>query len=494
MKITKYLKKNFFSKSLLFFSILLLVYVFFKSEFIHNGDARAYYVKYYIISFIIILFSILTFFISKEIKKNLLLLIFSVYISFVFIEIILFYTFQKDYHESLKYVYLKKKNPETYLKIYPSFFVKNNNYSFIPLSGMSNKQIVVCKETNKVSTFNSDRYGFNNPDKEWDGDIVEMFMIGDSFLHGNCVDENDIISSNFRKFSKKEKNDRFSIINTGQPASGPLIQLAILREYLPKNKNIKKLIWFYYEQNDLNNLKRELKNPILLNYFNNQNYSQNLSDLNINKKKDMIVKKFHDELVKNIENYIFKNFGMKLGLKGLIANVMKLSNIRRLTIENNKIINLSIIKNLVKDKNALNKIIYPEKPKLEEFEFKADENLLLKFKKIAGEIKKIANEKNIETYFVYIPSLYRIENNMNYKFMDKNKDQVYSASDNIFAYSKVKTIINNLGFKIIDLQSDFFSKQKNPENFFAKRYRSHFTVDGYKKISMFIYDNISSNN
>ena len=490
MKITKYLKKNFFSKSLLFFSILLLVYVFFKSEFIHNGDARAYYVKYYIISSIIILFSILTFFISEEIKNNLLLLILTVYISFIFIEIILFYTFQKNYHESLKYAYLKKKNPETYLKIYPSFFVKKHNLSFLPLSGMSNKQIVVCKEIKNVSTFNSDRYGFNNPDKEWDKDIVEMFMIGDSFLHGNCVDENDTISTNFRKLSKKNDNNEFSIINTGQPASGPLIQLAILREYLPKNKNIKKLIWFYYEQNDLQNFKRELKNPILLKYFNNQDFSQNLPDLN--KKKDMIVKIYHDEKVENIENYISKSFGMRTDLRGLINNVMKLSNIRRLTIENGGIINLNL--NLKENKNALNKIIYPEKPKLEEFEFKADENLLLKFKKIAGEIKKIANEKNIETYFVYIPSLYRVENNMNYKFMDKNKDQVYSASDNIFAYSKVKTIIDNLGFKIIDLQSDFFSKQKNPENFFAKRYRSHFTVDGYKKISRFIYDNISSNN
>ena len=486
MKIIQFLKDKFFSKLLLFFSILLLIYIFFKSEFIHNGDVRAYYVKYYIISLIFISFSIYTFFISRETKNKLLLLIFSVYISFISIEIILFYTFQKNYHESLKYVYLKKQNPETYLKIYPSFFVRKHNLSFLPLSGMSNKQIVVCKEMKNVSTFNSDRYGFNNPDKEWDKDIVEMFMIGDSFLHGNCVDENDTIGSNFRKLSKKNNNNEFSIINTGQPASGPLVQFAILREYLPKNKNIKKLIWFYYEQNDLQNFERELKNPILLKYFNNQDFSQNL--LELNKKKDMIVKKYHDERVENIEHYIFKSFGMTLGLRGLIINIIKLSNIRRLTIENYNFTNLK------KNKNEFNKNIYPKKPKLEEFEFKANENLLLKFKKIASEIKKIANEKNIETYFVYIPSLYRIDNNMNPKFVDKIKNEDYSVSDNIFEYSTVKNIINNLGFKIIDLNSDFFSKQKNPRKFFTRSYRSHFTVDGYKEISMFIYDNVNVNN
>ena len=53
----------------------------------------------------------------------------------------------------------------------------------------------------------------------------------------------------------------------------------------------------------------------------------------------MIVKIYHDEKVENIENYISKSFGIRTD-RGLINNVMKLSNIRRLTIENNAIINL----------------------------------------------------------------------------------------------------------------------------------------------------------
>ena len=69
---------------------------------------------------------------------------------------------------------------------------------------MSKKLIVVCKEENEVSTFNSDRFGFNNPDEEWSKSDIEVFMIGDSFVNGNCVNEKHNISSNFRKFFNKK--------------------------------------------------------------------------------------------------------------------------------------------------------------------------------------------------------------------------------------------------------------------------------------------------
>ena len=54
-----------------------------------------------------------------------------------------------------------------------------------------------------------------------------------------------------------------------------------------------------------------------------------------------------------------------------------------------------------------------------------------------------------------------------------------------------QSIINNLGFYYIDLNSDFFSKTSNPEKFFTGSYRSHFTIEGYKKISIFISNNLN---
>ena len=56
--------------------------------------------------------------------------------------------------------------------------------------------------------------------------------------------------------------------------NGPLIEYATLREYL--DTNVKKILWIYYEENDLRNLKNELKNNILINYLNDNNFTQNL--------------------------------------------------------------------------------------------------------------------------------------------------------------------------------------------------------------------------
>ena len=173
-----------------------------------------------------------------------------------------------------------------------------------------------------------------------------------------------------------------------------------------------------------------------------------------------------------------------------MQNIIKLKNVRRLTIENKEIIKL--IKYLSGNKEKSKEIyFYPEKPNIHEFNFIVDENLILKFEKIAQEIKTIAERNNIKPYFVYIPSLYRIQNNKNLKFIEKKKDKDISAADITFAYSKIKTIINNLGFYLIDLNSDFFFKTPNPEKFFTGSYRSHFTIEGYKKISIFIYNNLN---
>ena len=53
-----------------------------------------------------------------------------------------------------------------------------------------------------------------------------------------------------------------------------MAEYATLREYL--NPNVKKVIWVYYEYNDLLDLRDEIKNRILRNYLVDINFSQNL--------------------------------------------------------------------------------------------------------------------------------------------------------------------------------------------------------------------------
>ena len=80
---------------------------------------------------------------------------------------------------------------------------------------------------------------------------IEYLLIGDSFTHGSCVNRPNDISSVLRNLSNK------SVLNLGMSGNEPLIEYATLREYL--NTNIKKVLWIYYEGNDLAGIENEKK-------------------------------------------------------------------------------------------------------------------------------------------------------------------------------------------------------------------------------------------
>ena len=66
-----------FSPLFLFFSSILLFYIFYKSELVLGGQTRHVYLIYYIISILLILFSLITFFINKKIKEYVILVLIS---------------------------------------------------------------------------------------------------------------------------------------------------------------------------------------------------------------------------------------------------------------------------------------------------------------------------------------------------------------------------------------------------------------------------------
>ena len=166
---------------------------------------------------------------------------------------------------------LKKEDPNVFVVIRPLAFLKDKNLDYFPLSGLSNRKTIHCNENGYYSIYQSDRYGFNNPDEEWDKDEIDFLLIGDSATHGACVNEPDTISGNLRKLN----NNKNGILNLGQGGNGPLIEYATLREYFP-NKKVKRVLWMYYAGNDLLDLMGEIRNQILVNYLKDENFSQNL--------------------------------------------------------------------------------------------------------------------------------------------------------------------------------------------------------------------------
>tara|TARA_B100001989_G_scaffold85508_1_gene59376 strand:- start:208 stop:1497 length:1290 start_codon:yes stop_codon:yes gene_type:complete len=424
-------KKKFFINFYFIFSLLILILTFYKSEVQWSGNIRDYYHKYYFLSFIFFFISFVYFYLNQINKKyfniiftSLLLGIYSfeIYISFIFKDNIL--------EKSIK-IYEKQnskkfdtrtnteilndlitKNKKTTLVVKPFEF--ETIYSF---AGISKYQTIFCNENGYRVIYDSDRYGFNNPDYEWDSSNIEYVLIGDSFVHGSCVDRPNDISSVLRNYSRK------SVINLGFQGSGPLIELGILKEYFPSNA--KKILWFYYEGNDLVDLNRELQSKLLLKYLNNDNFSQNL-----NLKQKVIDKK----LAKLIDHK---------------KNEKKISNSKIFLNKFKKILKL----------NSVREIILPK--------HEPGENFI----KIMKNLKKFASANNSELYFVYLPEYSR------YKYDLKNT-----------SYNQIKLIVQNLDIKFIDIHKEVFIKKDNPLSLFPFGLPGHYNVQGYKEVSKKIYE------
>ena len=313
----------------------------------------------------------------------------------------------------------------------------------MPLSGISKKETILCNESGYFSTFQSDRYGFNNPDEVWDNKEDAFILTGDSFVNGSCVNEINTISANLRNLIKTN-----NIINIGYSGNGPLREYASLREYLHLT-NAKKIFWFYYEGNDLADLKDELKNDILKKYLKNIYFKQNLKD-----KQNLINNKIYNSInielkkeLKNKEQEFKINFPESFRLNVLIfQNLFKLYNVRQL---------LKVSFNQNKTKDSLIEDINPN------------------FQKILSLTKKLVEKNDAKLYFVYLPEFNRYISRKKIRLDDLNE----------FEYNSIIEIVSNLDIPIIDIHQEIFKKNKSPLDFFPFRTPYHYTEKMYKMIS-----------
>ena len=441
--------KRIFSPGLLIFSFLLLIYIFFKSEIYYEGKTSGHYLVYYLISSILIFFSIITFFINQKIKEYLIISCISLLVGLYLFEASFFFKKQNSKVQILKeqifekknekkwdkrdrfeiYKDLRKTNKKIVVNTYPIRYL-NKNLPILALSGTSNSQTIYCNENGYYSIYQSDRYGFNNPDEEWDKKKIEYLLVGDSFVLGACVNRPNDISSILRNLSNK------SVLNLGQGGNGPLIEYASLREYM--STNVKKVLWFYYEGNDMKEFLIEKKNNILNNYLNDSNFTQNLKlkqkqidVLTINYIREEIKEKSPEIQEKKV------NFTLKLI-------------------------------NFIKIDNTKNLIMYrlSSKVKLPELEL----SLMSEFKNTLQLSKKLVEKNNAKLYFVYLPEFSRYKNE-------------YDMTN----YNSVKKIVNELKIPFIDIHEEVFNKKQNPLIFFPFELDGHYNAEGYRKVAKTVY-------
>jgi hypothetical protein len=324
------------------------------------------------------------------------------------------------------YKELKKKNSNLANTVTPKTYALYPEKEIMPLSGKSNSKTIVCNENGYYSIFKSDRFGFNNPDQEWNSDEIEYFLTGDSFAMGACVNRPHDFGSVLRNLSGK------AALTLGYTSNGPLIEFAVLREYL--DSRVKNVLWIYYEGNDLDDLQLTLKNKILNKYLLDKNFKQNL------KNKQTEINRINKQRVETAIMYLDE---------------------RRKKYKILRFIRLDRTKNFIK------KITNPPK------ELIFNEKILMRFKKILKMSRDLAKDNGAKFYFVYLPSYESLKS----ENQGKDKHQ----------RSKIISIIKELNINLIDIKDIVLKKEINYLNLFPCEV-CHYSVEGYKKITNLIYE------
>jgi len=413
----KYFLKYLFSPTILLISIFVFSLVFYKSEIVFHGLLRNYYIQYYIISIILILISIYSFFFNEKFKLNIFIIFFSIAFAVYLLEFglivsakkfsniserkKLFSKFELEFDDRSKmqiYEDLKKINKDYVITVSPQNYLKKKVELF-PLSGVSNSPTIFCNENGYYSIYNSDRYGFNNPDEIWDFENIEYLIVGDSFAQGACVNRPDDFTSIFRKLSNK------NALNLGYSGNGPIREFASLKEYM-NLKKIKNVIWLFYS-NDINDFKHEYKNALLKNYIIDNDFKQNL-----HLKQNLIDKLVKNEILNSSKNFEKRNFFN-------LDSFIKLSKLRKKIQFENKEIN--------------------------------DD-----FKKIIQLANKFSREKNANFYFVYLPSFEEIRSKRISKTYINTKNLVNELEiPFVDIYDFLKKNMNYLDFFPLKMQGHY---------------------------------------
>lgn len=144
---------------------------------------------------------------------------------------------------------------------------KINGAELFPIGAIANKTTVLCNQSGTYITYESDEHGFRNPQGIWKSAGADIAALGESFVQGYCVPDGNSFVDLFRKSYPVT-------LNLGMSGESSLLQLAAIKEYLPRYAP-KIVLWFFCEGIDLYDLRDEAKHSLLMRYL-EPNFSQHL--------------------------------------------------------------------------------------------------------------------------------------------------------------------------------------------------------------------------
>ena len=430
-------------------SIVLLIYLIYRGEIVDSGSNVVYYM-YYAIALLAVLFWFFVLRLRSETQVNIVFLSSIIILGIYLIEGSLFFLgigqTKTNKHidlQTLGFDFDKRSKFEVVndliakgIDAVPMTIARDgiNDETLFPLAGISKKIVVGANESGKRMVYLTDRYGFRNPDSEWDVNELEWLLVGDSFAEGVAVQEGEDIGSQIRDLTQK------STINLGRAGNSPLMELATLTEYAGLVKP-KKLLWIYYRNDLIEDIIRDEKNTFLMQYMEDE-FSQNL----INRQKDIdsSLLEFISDNNHLYPSKFFQDQSKKLRFK---TNWIRLQSIRNLVnLDNPNFLDEEDVKN----------------PLFSQVLIKAKERVSVWGGKI---------------YFVYMPDYYRYNKKTSSESRFEKKDEVID-------------LVKGLGIPVIDIDQEVFANHSDPFSLFPLNFR-HYNADGYRHVSRAIIKNIN---
>jgi hypothetical protein len=457
----------------LMLSLYILFYTYWRSEVANSGSFRLNYIFFYLIGFSGSLFWVVVLRLQDEIRLNLVLVSTSLVVGVYLMEVCLSFVLPLpsaahfaakkagifyDSRTKIEFVMdLKKEGVDAVpYSMYSPHFTLDGGKLFSPLGWISKKTTVVENETGKYMVIMSDRYGFNNPDSVWDTEKVDWVLIGDSFTYGVAVQSGEDIGSQIRSMT----ND--SVINLGRAGTGPLFQLVGLKEYA-EAKAPKRVIWIYWEGNDLSELANEPKLGVLMKYL-QTGYSQGLID-----RQEEI-----DAILTEGLSGLYKTASFVAEPQEEVEGQSMLSRFfHRLkveAVENSK--GLRIRKEepwmILRLSHLRTQIGFHPSELI--FNNKNQVSVTPLFAEILTKAKERVTAQGGKLYFVYLP---RAERYIRY----------FTNHDTFSQRGEVLSIVKSLGIPVIDIHQEVFDKHPDPLELFPLRMRAHFNAKGYRLTS-----------
>ena len=351
--------------------------------------------------------------------------------------------------------HLRLGGERAYPAVFPTLYFDDSLLAegkrVLPLSGIAQAKTVLCREADGWASYMSDAYGFNNPDAAWQAGRHAL-ILGDSFVHGACLDSEKGFPGLLRR--------RYpGVLNLGMSDNGPLLMLATLLEYLP-GRNPEAVIWSYYEGNDLyrrggeggfrGDLEREWQQPLL------RAYLENGSLQNLAASKESMQRAQTERLERLIQNFA----------KEALANLAEPHSlndwIRPATLEQTRALLLKRLKNTVR----LRQIEEREQARMSADAPGIESDLDL-FARILHAAAQAVRKQNAQPIFLYLPSVET--------YVRQDRDHPLR--------SRVLSLAESEGFLVIDLRQAF-DDARDPLVYFAFGARGgHYSPAGQAEVA-----------